>query len=479
MDLTVLHLAVPHLSAELRPSAVQLLWILDIYGFLVAGSLVTMGTLGDRIGRRRRLLIGAAGFSVTSLLAAFAPTAETLIVARALMGVAGATIAPSTLSLIFNMFRDPAQRATAIGVWISGFSAGSAIGPILGGALIEYFWWGSVFLLALPVMGLLLLLGPRVLPEFHNPAAGRLDVLGAAMSLVSLLAIIFGLKQIAQDGLVMSAAAAILAGLAVGGAFVRRQLALPDPLIDIRLFRRSSFRASVLVNLVGVFIGFGYYLFVAQYLQLVRELSPLDAGLWSLPSALGFVVSSNVAPRVMRRLRPAHVLGVCLGVTAVGLAALLLVSVASGFAALITVSVVVSLALAPLFSLTTELIVGAAPPERAGSASAISETAAEVGGAVGIAILGSLGTAVYRTALAANLPASIPTHLGDAARHTLGAAVAVAQELSGDHRDVFLAITREAFVQGLHVVAAVSAAMALVAAILAVIQLRRVPAGQG
>jgi len=475
MDLTVLHLAVPHLSADLRPSGVQLLWIVDIYGFLVAGSLITMGTLGDRIGRRRLLLIGAVFFSVASLFAAFSPSAETLIAARALMGIAGATIAPSTLSLIFNMFRDPGQRATAIGVWISGFSAGGAIGPILGGVLIEYLWWGSVFLLALPVMAALLLLGPRVLPEFRHPEAGRLDIPSAAMSVVALLAVVFGLKQIAQDGPGVWPGFSILAGLAISVLFVRRQLALADPLIDIRLFRGPEFGAALVTNLLSVFVAFGYFLFVAQYLQLVRGLSPLDAGLWSLPSALGFVVSSNLAPPVIRRLRPAHVLAACLGVAALALAFLLLVTVAAGFGVLIAVSIVVSLALAPLFSLTTELIVGAAPPERAGAASAISETGAEVGGAVGIAILGSVGTAVYRNAVAAALPDGIPADAGDAARDTLGAAVAVARELPADLQRALLEVTREAFVQGLHVVSALSAAIALAAAVIALVLLRKVP----
>src|SRR3972149_6200206 len=200
MDLTVLHLAVPSLSAELKPTSAQLLWIVDIYGFLVAGSLITMGTLGDRIGRRRLLCIGASAFGVASVFAAFSISAEMLTASRARRGVAGPTLAPSTLSLIFNMFRDPRQRSVAIGVWITSFSAGSAIGPVLGGVLLEYFWWGSVFLLALPVMALLLVLGPRVLPEFRNPEATRLDLPSAGLSLAAVLAVIFGLKQSVQDG---------------------------------------------------------------------------------------------------------------------------------------------------------------------------------------------------------------------------------------------------------------------------------------
>ncbi len=237
MDLTVLHLAIPAISADLRPSSAQLLWIIDIYGFFVAGSLITMGTLGDRIGRRRLLLVGSGAFGVVSLLAAFSTSAEMLIVSRALLGIAGATLAPSTLSLIFHMFPDPKQRSVAIGVWIGSFSAGSAVGPVLGGVLLELFWWGSVFLLALPVMALLLVLGPRVLPEYRDPDAGRLDLVSAAMSVIAVLAVIYGLKEIAQDGFGSLPALFIVAGVAVGVAFVRRQRRLADPMIDVGLFQ--------------------------------------------------------------------------------------------------------------------------------------------------------------------------------------------------------------------------------------------------
>jgi DHA2 family multidrug resistance protein-like MFS transporter len=252
MDLTVLNLAVPAISAQLKPSSAELLWIVDIYGFMVAGCLITMGTLGDRIGRRRLLLVGAAAFGVASVLAAFSSTSAMLIASRALLGIAAATLAPSTLSLIRNMFLDPQQRTVAISVWVMSYSAGAAIGPVIGGVLLEYFWWGSVFLINVPVMVLLLFLAPLFLPEFRDPNAGRLDIVSAGQSLAAVLAVIYGLKHIAEQGLSLAAGTAIGAGLAVAFLFVRRQRKLAEPLIDMRLFRAPAFSAAIATNLLGL-----------------------------------------------------------------------------------------------------------------------------------------------------------------------------------------------------------------------------------
>lgn len=476
MDLTVLHLAVPAISAALRPSSAQLLWIIDVYGFMVAGLLITMGTLGDRIGRRRLLLSGAAAFGILSLLNAFATSAEWLIASRALLGVAGATLAPSTLSLLFSMFRDPRERATAIGVWIAAFSAGGAIGPVCGGLLLERFWWGSVFLLAVPPMALLIALGPRLLPEYRDPDAGRLDLPSAALSLTAVLALVAGLKELAQNGPGPRAVVPIAAGLVLGVAFARRQLTLADPLIDVRLFRIPAFAVAVAINFLSIFVAVGYFLFIAQYLQLVLGLSPLRAGLWSVPSAFGFIAGSQLAPRIVRRLRPAVVIGGGLGLAAVGLAVLTQVETSGGLAALVAASLVISLGLAPVLTLTTDLIVGSAPPERAGAASGLSETGAELGGALGIAILGSIGVAVYRGELAAGLPAALPPGAAAAARDTLGGAVGVAGQLPPDLAAALLGVAREAFVQGMHLASGLVAGLALVLAVLAALLLRHLPA---
>jgi MFS transporter, DHA2 family, multidrug resistance protein len=472
MDLTVLNLAVPHLTADLRPSAAQLLWIVDIYGFLIAGALITMGTLGDRIGRRRLLLIGAAAFGAASVLAAFANSAAMLIAARALLGLAGATLAPSTLSLLRNMFHDPRERTTAIGVWIASFSAGGAIGPLFGGLLLEHFWWGSVFLANVPVMALLLVLGPLLLPEFRDPDAGRLDLASAALSLAAVLAVIYGLKHIAESGADAVALAAIAVGLVVGALFLRRQRRLDDPLVDLRLFRVPAFSASLAVNVVAFFVAFATFLFVAQYLQLVLGLRPLQAGLWTATSGVAFVVGSMLAPLIVRRVRPAYVLAGGLTLASTGFALLTQVGTRDGLPVLIGGYVLLSLGLAPVVTLTTDLIVGSVPPERAGQASGLSETSSEFGGALGIALLGSLATALYRGAMADAMPAELPTDAIAAARATLGGAVAAAGALPDAHGAELLAAARQAFVQAFRQTAMVSAGVALAAAMVAAVMLR-------
>jgi MFS transporter, DHA2 family, multidrug resistance protein len=476
MDLTVLHLAVPQISADLRPSSAQMLWIVDIYGFLVAGSLITMGTLGDRIGRRRLLLGGAAAFSAASVLAAFAVSAEMLIASRALLGLAGATLLPSTVALIRNMFVDPKQRAVAIGIWAAVFSAGTAIGPVLGGALLDWFWWGSVFLLGLPLMAGLLALGPALLPEFRDPDAGRLDVPSAGLSLAGVLSVVYGLKQIAEDGLAAAPVLFILAGLVAGVAFVLRQRKLPDPLIDLQLFRIPAFSVSLAAGLIALFTWAGTYLFLAQYLQLVKDLSPLTAGLWLLPAAGGSIAGSMLSPALTSRLRPATVLAAGLGVAASGFAIVTQVEPTSSLSLLVAGSIVFSMGVAATVALVTDQVVGAAPPEGAGAAAALSETGGELGLALGVALLGSVGTAIYRGDLD-NPPAGLSAESQEAARDTLGGAVAVAGQLPESSAAGFLDTAHDAFTHGLQVTAGISMLVAAATAILVTVVLRRARVG--
>ncbi|MFC9894914.1 MFS transporter [Nocardia sp. NPDC127579] len=477
MDMTVLHLAVPMISSDLQPTSAQLLWIIDIYGFMVAGLLITMGTLGDRVGRRRMLLIGAALFTVVSIVAAFAPSAETLIVCRALLGIAGATVAPSTLSLIFNMFRDPQQRAVAVGVWVGAFSTGGAVGPIFGGFLLEQFWWGSVFLLAVPVMLLLLVLGPKVLPEFRDEAAGRLDPISAALCVAAMIATVFGMKQIAQDGVDVAAVAALLGGLGLGAIFVRRQLTQDDPMLDLRLFRESTFRIALLVNMIGIFVAFGYFLFVAQYFQLVLGMTPLATGLVLAPSGLGFLIGSQLTPRIVRVVRPASLIGGGMALAGVGLLMMTLLRADAGYGMALAASVLCSLGLAPVFGITTEIIVGSAPPEQAGAASGVSETGAELGGALGISILGSISIAIYRGDLSTGLPADLPADAAGPVRDTLGAAVDVAATLPAALGESVLHAARDAFLHGVHLTAGIAGLASLTVAVVAFRRLRALPPG--
>jgi MFS transporter, DHA2 family, multidrug resistance protein len=472
MDLTVLNLAVPALSADLRPSSSQLLWIVDIYGFFVAGALITMGILGDRIGRRRLLLLGAAAFGVGSVLAAFSTSATLLIATRALLGFAGATLAPSTLSLLRNMFLDDRQRTLAISVWITSYSVGGAVGPLVGGVLLQHFWWGSVFLIDVPMMVVLLILGPILLPEFRDPEPGKLDIVSAALSLGTVLPTIYTVKQVAEHGPQPGYAVYLFIGLVAGAAFVHRQLTVAEPLIDLRLFRAPAFSVSLAAYLLATFAAFGAFVFLSQYLQLVFGLSPLEAGLWTTPWALTFVVGSLTTPLIVRRVRPAVVMAAGLVVAAAGFALFTQVAIGSGVGVLVVASVVVALGLAPVFTLATDLVIGSAPPERAGAAAAISETSSELGGAMGIAVLGSLGAAVYRARMTDALPASVAPDVADAARSTLAGAVAAAGQLPGALGAEVLGAARLAFAQAFDVTAVLTAAVAPSTAALVAIVLR-------
>jgi len=467
MDLTVLNLALPAISTELQPSSAQLLWIIDVYGFMVAGFLITMGTLGDRIGRRKLLLIGAAAFGLASIVAAFAKSAEMLIVMRALLGIAGATLAPSTMSLIRNMFHDEHQRQFAIGVWIASFSIGGAIGPLVGGVVLQWFHWGSVFLVAVPVMVLLLLLGPMLLPEYKDPHAGRLDPLSVALSLVAVLSTIYGLKRLAEHGLQWPALAFVLLGVVVGTLFVRRQAQLPYPLMELKLFRQPRFSAAIAAYSLSCLAMFGVYIFITQFLQLVLGLSPLMAGLATVPWSLCFVFGSLLAPRLSRSVSPLAILVGGLVTSAVGFALLALADGPHALALLIASTIIMSLGMAPVITIGNEMIITAAPPERAGAASALSETSAEFGGAMGIAVFGSLGTVLYRHLLSNDLPAGVAPDAAAAAMATLGGAVAAAHANPGPAGDALLSVSRAAFTASMQLTSVLAMVIVVAASVVA------------
>jgi len=476
LDISVLYLAMPTLSAELGASGTEQLWIMDSYGFMIAGFLVTMGGLGDRIGRRRLLLIGATAFGTASVVAAFASSPITLIAARALLGIAAATLMPSTLALISTMFRDTAQRGLAIGVWLSCFMAGAAIGPVVGGALLQHFWWGAAFLLGVPVMVLLLAVGPILLPEHRAGGGGRLDLPSVALSLGAVVPAVYGVKELARDGLGVLPMAALGAGALLGVLFVRRQRRLTDPLLDLRLFARREFSAALAVGMVSGAVMGGSVFLVTLYLQQVLGLSPLEAGLCEVPQAVAMTAGSLLAPRLARRFGPAQVVAGGLVLAAGGLVVLALAGQTGGLGLTVLGLVLTHAGLGPAMALVVGLVLGAAPPARAGAASALSETSGELGIALGVAVFGSAGMAVYRTQLGAELPAALPPAMADTIREGLAAAQTVASGLPGQLGAQVLGAAHHAFTTGLTMTTGVGAVLFLGLALLTARRLHDVSA---
>ncbi|MFI0506737.1 MFS transporter [Streptomyces albogriseolus] len=465
VDATVLGLATPYISEDLAPTGSQLLWIGDVYSFVLAGLLVSMGSLGDRIGRKRILLWGAAAFGLISVLNAYAHTPEVMIAARALLGVAGATLMPATLALIRNLFHDPRERSLAIGIWGATASAGTAVGPILGGLLLEHFWWGSVFLINLPVMAVLVIVGVKLLPESRTPEPGPWDLTSVALSLAGMIGVVYAVKETASHGPGASALAAGLLGATALYLFVRRQLALPKPLLDMRLFRSRGFSGAVLADLLTVLGLSGLVFFLSQYLQLVQGRRPLEAGLAELPAAIGAVVAGLIAGRTARRFSVRSVVAGGLAAIGLALAALTVIGQSTGYPLLGTALLVVGAGAGFSFTVTADVILSSVPKEQAGAASAVSETAYELGAALGIAVLGSIVTGVYR-----NFPAPPGTPLS--AHESLGSAVEAATHLPAATATPMLAAARESFVDGLTLAAGVGAAVLLAASAAAWFMLR-------
>lgn len=471
LDVTLLYLALPVLAVELDASATQSLWIMDAYGFMIAGFLVTMGSLGDRIGRRRLLVWGILAFAAASILAAFSTTPQMLILARGLLGLAGATLMPSTLALISNMFSLRPQRALAIGVWATMFALGMAAGPLLGAWLLERFWWGAAFLVALPVAAVVLLAAPVLLPEYRGLNRSPLDVASAVLSLLAILPAIYALKEAARLGFGLASALALAISIGFAVLFVRRQAKLSQPLLDLTLFNNRTFTTALLILLLGLVSVGGIMLLVTQYLQLVLEFSPVLAGAWMGPPALMMVAAGIAAPLFARRVRPGVVVAVALAISAIGYG---LIAVLERSDPVLMVMVGFSLAylgLGTIAALGTDLVVEAAPPEKAGSASALSEMVQELGIAFGVALLGSLVTYVYRREITASLVSQADAARSAAVFDGMPAAFAARHVLPLE----MLEQARSAFIDGLNCAGLLAALLNLGLAALSVTALRPVP----
>ncbi|MDI9919076.1 MFS transporter [Rhodococcus sp. IEGM 1379] len=459
VDGTVLSLAVPALSADLAPTSNQLLWIGDIYSLALAGLLVTMGTLADRVGRKRLLLIGAAGFGLASLLAAFAPTAGWLIAARFLLGVAGATLMPSTLSIIRNMFENARQRTTAIAIWAAAASGGAAIGPLVGGALLEHFWWGSVFIINVPVIIILIVFGYILIPESRDPDPGKFDLFSAALSMVAIVALVYAVKAAVSGGNLWVPVGTLVVGVAAGWVFIRRQQYSSSPLIDVSLFRHPAFAGAVTATFVSVLAFSGLLFFFSQYLQLVRGNGPLQAGIRELPVTLASVAVVGIAGSLVLRFGRGYVIGGGLALAAIGMGGIAMASDAAQYFWLAIALVLVGLGVGLAFTLTTDAVMTAVPPDKAGSASAVSETAYELGVALGIALLGSLLATLYRAGLNTD---SIPPAVSDKVTDSLASAVNVLPPESE-----LLHEAKVAFVHAMQWTSVTSAVLLAVAAVIA------------
>jgi DHA2 family multidrug resistance protein-like MFS transporter len=471
IDNTVLSFALPHIARDLRPSGAAQLWIVDAYPLVLAGLLVAMGNLGDRFGRRRMLLIGSSGFGLVSLLAAFAPDAGWLIAARVLLGFFGAMIMPSTLSLLRTIFADRRQRRLAIAIWATGFSAGSAIGPIVGGVLLEHFWWGSVFLIAVPVLLPLLILAPILIRESKDPNPGPFDLLSILLSMLALAPIVYAIKEFATHGLGVVPVLLVAVGLAAGFLFVRRLLRQENPMLDMKLFRVPSFSGAVVVNLVSVFSLVGFLFFLTQHLQLVLDLSPLDAAMALVPGTVVIIVSGLAVVPLVRRIRPGFIMAGGLTLSLLAYASIAVIGGDATIASLVIAFCVLSAGIGAAETLSNDLIISSVPADKAGAASGVSETAYELGAVLGTAVLGSILTASYRGSIV--IPESLSAADATAARETLGGAVEVASGLPDGVGPALLESARHAFDSGVTATSWVAVALMAVAITVTLVTLRR------
>lgn len=473
IDGTVLILGLPAISADLSPTGIQQLWMIDIYSLVLAGLLVAMSTLGDRFGRRRALLVGAVIFTIASVAGALATAPWMLIAARALLGVGGAIMMPSTLSLVRNMFLDRQQRRYAMAVWAAMASVGAAVGPIIGGWVIDTFSWQAAFLMNIPVMVVLLILGPLLLPESRNPALTRIDLLSIVLSFVGMIGVVYAIKTLTGGKDIPLGILTLVVGVIAIALFVRRQLRLPTPLLDVRLFRLAYFRGAVVTDLVSIFAMVGALVALIQYLQLVLGLNPLQASVWLIPQAFFAATAAFLAATLVKRILPAYVIAAGLVIASLGFGLTLLLSPESSPALIAAALALVSLGAGMGLSLSNDIILSSVAPERAGQAAATSETAYELGTTLGTAVLGGVLVTWYTRVVTAGADAlDLGAGLAERASSTMAEALLVVAEVGGSTGAALLALATDAFTDAIIVTGIAGGVLMLLTAIWALVTLR-------
>ena len=470
LDNTILNVALPTLARELAASASQLQWMVDAYVLVFAGLLLTTGSLGDRFGRRRALTAGLLLFGAGSLWAAWSGSANLLIAARALMGVGGALIMPATLSITTNIFSG-AERTRAIGAWAGVAGLAIVLGPVTAGWLLAHFWWGSVFLINLPVVVAVLAAAALLVPESKDPHASPLDPLGAALSIAGLTALLYAIIEVPAHGWTdrtILAAFAVAAALLAG--FVAWELRAPAPMLDMRLFRNPRFSAASLAITLASFAMFGSFFFLTQYLQLVLGYTALQAGVRVFPVAVGLAAGAGLSSRLVGRAGTKLLVAAGLLIAAGGLALLATASATSGYGLLLAVLLILGLGLGTVMAPATDSIMGALPLAHAGVGSAVNDTTRQVGGALGVAVLGSLLSSAYRAAMdGAGVVRALPGPVAAAARDSVAKAGAVALQLGGQPGQAVLAAARQAFIDAMDRTVLVAAAVAVLGALVALL----------
>lgn len=465
IDMTVLYTALPRLTQELGASSSAKLWIINAYALVVSGLLPGLGTLGDRLGHKRLFIGGLVVFGIASLCAAYSPSAALLIASRALLAVGAAMMMPATLSIIRLTFSDESERSLAIGVWAAVASGGAAFGPVLGGYLLEHFWWGSVFLINVPIVVVALVLGLIYIPNLPGNAARRWDLAGSLQIMVGLVGVTYAIKEMSKR---LPSYTAALAALLIGALFVylfaRRQQRRPDPLIDFSMFRERRFASAVAAALTAAAALVGMELVLSQRLQLVQGMSPLQAGLFFLPIALASFVAGPLTGWLMPRIGSARMLWLSLLTGGIGMGAYMATYVAfyqaSAVAQMASLALI-GFGLGAAMTAASSAIMLNAPPGQAGMAASVEEVSFELGGAIGVTVLGSIMSAVYTASL--HLPAGL--NVAPIVRDSLDDALLAATRLPAPAGQLLTSLARASFDDAFVAVLASATAMLLLAAL--------------